>query len=75
MDDFRDMMGDVLHGFIIIGTVLGYLIFAVGLGWGIISAILVLAGRLAFAWWLLPCWILLLITIAGCIGSTNRDCF
>ena len=75
MADFTDMMSDVLHGFKIIGIVLGYLILTAGILWGILSAILVLAGRLAFAWWLLPCWIELLIVIAGCVGSANRDYF
>ena len=72
MIDFRDMMSDVLHGFKVIGYMLGSVVIGLGFLWGILSAMLVLTGKITFTWWMLPCWIEVLIIIAGAIGNASK---
>lgn len=71
--DFHELLCDILDGFIIIGKILLYLIIIAGMIIGIFSSFLVAIGKIPFLWWYVPCWIVLLITIAASVGSASKN--
>lgn len=71
--DFNELLCDVIDGFIIMAKILLYLVIIAGLVIGIFTAILVAGGKLSFSWWYIPCWIVVLITIAGAVGSASNN--
>lgn len=67
--DWLELLGDILNGFKKIGIFILFMALGAGIIWGILSIVLIASGKLSFSWWHMPCWLLLLCTIAGAIGS------
>lgn len=71
--DFQEILHDILDGFIIIGKILLCLIMFASMLIGVFSIVVIAAGKLPFSWWYVPCWIVILIIIAGAFGSASRN--
>ena len=67
----KELLLDIAHGYKKMFMGIGIALFACAFLWGIISAILTIAGKMDFKWWYVPCWVLTLSGIAGCFGQ-NR---
>ena len=67
----KELLLDIVHGYKKMFMGIGIALIGCALVWGIISAILTIVGTIDFKWWNVPCWVLALSGIAGCIGQ-NR---
>jgi hypothetical protein len=70
--DWLELLEEILNGFKRIGIFILFIALGAGIVWGFLSIILIASGKLPFSWWYTPCWLLLLCTIAGVIGSWEK---
>lgn len=69
MIDIKELLLDMVRGFIRLFIVIGVCLLAMSMMWGILSAILTIVGSIKFQWWYIPCWVLIVCVLAGCLGQ------
>ena len=68
---WKDLLLDIAYGYKRIFIALGLAMLACAIVWGVISAGLTIAGTIDFQWWNIPCWVIDVSALAGCLGQ-NR---
>ena len=72
MIDIKELLLDVVYGFKKMFIAIGFFLLGVSVVWGIISALLTVFGSIEFRWWNIPCWVLVVCMLAGCVGQNRR---
>ena len=69
--DWTGIFDDIIRGFKKIGSFIVFIAMFGAIVWGGLSIPLIASGKVAFSWWYLPCWLVLVCFIALAIGSTD----
>lgn len=69
MIDIKEMFLDALRGFKKLLMATGLFLLACAVLWGVISGFMTIFGAIEFRWWNIPCWALVVFSLAACIGQ------
>ena len=69
----KEMMLDIVNGFKKMFIGFGICLVSLAIVWGVISGGLTIFGEMDFTWWNVPCWVIDLCAVAGCIGQGSNS--